>query len=78
MLKSFKNLLSKKSNIKEDDKKENKDIYEELKKERNLLKKQFYIESQEYEILKENYTDYDYSFKVILIGNSGNFYKKNF
>ena len=35
--------------------------------EENLQKK--------YEILKEDYNDYDLSFKVVIIGNAGNYYK---
>jgi hypothetical protein len=30
---------------------------------------------KKYEILKEDYKDYDLSFKVVIIGNSGNYYK---
>lgn len=29
-------------------------------------------EEKDYEILGENYQTYDFSFKIILIGNSGN------
>ncbi len=29
---------------------------------------------KDYEILKEDYPNYDLSFKIIVIGNSGNFY----
>jgi hypothetical protein len=32
---------------------------------------------KDYEILKEDYPNYDLSFKIIVIGNSGNFYFKN-
>jgi hypothetical protein len=31
---------------------------------------------KDYEILKEDYPNYDLSFKIIVIGNSGNFYFK--
>ena len=31
---------------------------------------------KDYEILREDYPNYDLSFKIIVIGNSGNFYFK--
>lgn len=31
------------------------------------------IPQNNYEILKEDYSDYDLSFKVVIIGNSGNY-----
>ena len=32
---------------------------------------------KDYEILREDYPNSDLSFKIIVIGNSGNFYFKN-
>ena len=42
------------------------DTDETTSKEENIQK--------DYEILREDYPNYDLSFKVIVIGNSGNYY----
>ena len=40
----------------------------------NLLRQQYRkIDNKNYEVLPEDYSSYDLSFKIIVIGNSGNY-----